>query len=159
MIKRYNGDGDPDANGEFYLVRDVSRLEDEVDDARRELARMREQLAGSEASRAAMYDEHQKKKSKHFGFADPHEARGFLKGDIPEMMVSRNREKGRVMRLEFPLGPRHYKHPGGLLPKIGATVYLGKLKGEVVDYAGKGELELLLEDGTTETSINWRLIK
>lgn len=158
-MKRYGYGGDPDANGEFYLVRDVGALEDEVADARRELARMREELAGSEASRLAMSREKDLTKSKHFGFVDPHEARGFLYGASREIVVSRAQENGRVMRVGFPLGPKHYKHPDGRLPGIGWDVYCGKKKCNVLEHALGGELVVAFEDGSTEQTINWRLVK
>ena len=158
-MKRYGYGGDPDANGEFYLVRDVGALEDEVADARRDLARMREELAGSEASRVAMHDAAQKAKSKHFGFVDPMEAQGYLKGRVGEITVSRSRELGRVMRVDFPMAPKHYKHPDGRLPGIGWDIYRGKDKCVVVEHKVGGELVVEFADGLIEQTKNWSLNK
>lgn len=155
-MKRYGSDGDPNPNGEFYLARDVSKLEDQLEDALKQVAKLKQEVAvGDERHRVMVL-----RLPTQFGYVDPLEASGYLGGRSMEIVVSRARTDSKFMPVCVKRGPRYFRRPCGSLPQLTKRVYVEGEKGRVIGYSKKVDKALIIkmDGGQKVETINWSLV-
>jgi hypothetical protein len=151
MLQRYDIDHEgyisATANGDYYLARDVGRMEDDLEDAAKEIAKLKQALAAAnEAHRIAVL-----RAPIPFGYCDPDQAGPYLTGGSGEILVTRQKTETNIMHVYFNRGPRKYKRS---LPGIRARVLADGHKGRVKAHEVDG-LIVKLDSGQTVKTRNW----
>lgn len=159
-MKRYGSDGDPDANGEFYLARDVGLLEDQLEDALRDLARTKAELECSRGDLVSAMKRNSYQAHQQFGYLVPEQARDFLSGKTSEVIVYRKLSANAVMPNYIIKGPSSFKLPMGHRPRVGARIYVQGRKASVIALSKRDERAVIAKivgQVDHEETINWSL--